>query len=274
MSVTLSRSIGPDFSRHTRRPIIFFLLLFLTIPALLFTVVNADAAGVTLGWNACTASNVAGYKVYYGTASGNYAYYVDVGNTTSYALSGLSTGATYYIAATAYDSSGNQSTDSNEVNYTVPSGSSSSGILVHLFYKSLELLDRRQYDNGEHIRHHAERVLLDGKERCILDDDQLGRQRHRKRRSECYGRCQYVRVIEDHGFHHRRHLIHLDPGGRLRLLRGADSSAIGGAGLYHHRFRRDRRLHFAVRLRLGQCGGQQELFHYTEIRLFHHQCDG
>jgi Viral BACON domain len=124
VSVTLSRSIGPDFSRHTRRPILFFLLLFLTIPALLFTVVSAEAAGVTIGWNACTASNVAGYKVYYGTASGNYAYYVDVGNTTSYALTGLSTGATYYMAATAYDSSGNQSTDSNEVSYTVPSGSS------------------------------------------------------------------------------------------------------------------------------------------------------
>jgi hypothetical protein len=64
---------------------------------------------------------VAGYKLYYGTASGNYTYNVNVGNTTSYALSGLSAGATYYFAAAAYDSAGDQSAYSNELSYTVPS---------------------------------------------------------------------------------------------------------------------------------------------------------
>ena len=125
MSETLSRNIEASFSRRIRGPIILFLLLFLAIPALLFTAVNADAQQVTLAWNACTGSNVAGYNVYYGTVSGTYAYYQNAGNTTSYTVTGLSPGATYYFAVTAYDSSGDQSADSNQVSYTVPSGSGS-----------------------------------------------------------------------------------------------------------------------------------------------------
>ena len=99
---------------------LLFLLLFLSVPMLLFTSINAHAQ-VTLSWTASTSSNVTGYTLYYGTVSGNYTYNVNVGNTTSYTLSGLSTGATYYFAATAYDSAADQSAYSNQVSYTVPS---------------------------------------------------------------------------------------------------------------------------------------------------------
>jgi hypothetical protein len=110
----------PGFTRLFKGPILLFLLLFLSVPALLFTSTNAHAQ-VTLGWTASTGSNVTGYEIYYGTVSGNYTYNVNAGNTTSYALSGLSAGATYYFAATAYDSAGDQSAYSNQVSYTVPS---------------------------------------------------------------------------------------------------------------------------------------------------------
>jgi hypothetical protein len=84
------------------------------------TVINTDVSQVTISWNANTETDLAGYKVYYGNSSGNYNYVVDVGNQTSYILSNLVSGETYYIAVTAYDTSGNESTYANEVIYNVP----------------------------------------------------------------------------------------------------------------------------------------------------------
>ena len=86
---------------------------------LLFTGGSAFAQ-VTLSWNASTSPAVTGYKLFYGTASGNYAYNVNVGKVTTYAVSGLTAGTTYYFAALAYDSAGDQSGYSNQVSYTVP----------------------------------------------------------------------------------------------------------------------------------------------------------
>ena len=77
----------------------------------------ASAAPVTLTWDPVSASDLAGYKLYYGYASGQYSFNQNVGNTTTAPLSGLDQNQIYYIAATAYDTSGNESTFSNEVTY-------------------------------------------------------------------------------------------------------------------------------------------------------------
>ena len=117
---------------------------------------------------------------------------------------------------------------------------------------------------------------LDGNERCALDDDHCGQQRHRKRRCELFGRCHYDYIIEDREFHHRRRLIQPNPGGRLwadyywygyRHVAGADH-------LRYHCFLRGRRLHFASRHRLGQFGIQPDLFHRAGVRLLYQQRDG
>ncbi|MFQ5965361.1 MAG: fibronectin type III domain-containing protein [Candidatus Scalinduaceae bacterium] len=71
-------------------------------------------------WNPNSESDLAGYKLYYGFSSRNYDSSVDVGNQTSYTLTGLVSGVTYYIAATAYDFSGNESNYSAEISYNVP----------------------------------------------------------------------------------------------------------------------------------------------------------
>ncbi len=76
---------------------------------------KAEAASVTLGWDA--AAGVSGYKLHRGTASGSYTTSVNVGNQTSYTLSDLTSGTTYYFAVTAYDSSQEESSYSNEVSY-------------------------------------------------------------------------------------------------------------------------------------------------------------
>ena len=82
---------------------------------------NALAAQATLAWDPNTESDLAGYKVHYGTASGSYTVHTDVHNVTTYTVTGLTAGQTYYFAATAYDASGNESGYSNPVSYAVPS---------------------------------------------------------------------------------------------------------------------------------------------------------
>jgi chitinase len=81
---------------------------------------NALAAQATLAWDPNTESDLAGYKVHYGTASGSYTVHTDVHNVTTYTVTGLTAGQTYYFAATAYDASGNESGYSNPVSYAVP----------------------------------------------------------------------------------------------------------------------------------------------------------
>ena len=82
---------------------------------------------VTITWDPNTESDLAGYKVYYGTSSGNYSANEDAGNQTHHTLSNLVSGQTYYISITAYNTSGNESDKSVEVIYTVPVYSDSDG---------------------------------------------------------------------------------------------------------------------------------------------------
>lgn len=82
--------------------------------------VAAQAAGVTLSWTApttntdgTTLTNLGGYKLYYGRISGIYTAFIDVGNVTTYTMTGLAAG-TWYFVATAYNTSGLESGYSNE----------------------------------------------------------------------------------------------------------------------------------------------------------------
>ncbi len=84
---------------------------------------NAHAANdgeVTLAWNPNTESNLAGYRLLYGTAPGNYPNTVDAGNATTATATGLNTGTVYYFAVVAYNSAGQTSAASSEVSHTVP----------------------------------------------------------------------------------------------------------------------------------------------------------
>ncbi|MCU0554415.1 MAG: hypothetical protein MUF17_06580 [Syntrophales bacterium] len=65
---------------------------------------------------------MAGYRLYLGTSPGYYTSSVDVAAATRATVSSLIEGVTYYMAVTAYDTSGNQSGYSDEIVYTVPGG--------------------------------------------------------------------------------------------------------------------------------------------------------
>ena len=74
----------------------------------------------TLTWDANSEQDLQGYKIYLATTSGGYGapiatLPIDV---TSYTVTGLETGTTYFFAVTAYNSSGAESPFSNEVSKT------------------------------------------------------------------------------------------------------------------------------------------------------------
>ena len=101
-----------------------------TLMSILFMFGGAAYSGqVTLAWDANTEPALAGYKVHYGTISGNYTQHVDVGKFTSCSISGLEENKTYYFAATAYDSNKVETGFSNEVLYEIaPSDTDGDGI--------------------------------------------------------------------------------------------------------------------------------------------------
>ncbi len=77
------------------------------------------AGGLLVSWDPNTESDLAGYRIYYGTEPAVYTEVVDVGNVTSYTIENLLEGETYFLVVTAYDLNGNESLPSAEVAATV-----------------------------------------------------------------------------------------------------------------------------------------------------------
>ena len=92
-----------------------FIITLVILISMLLLCQSALAAQIKLAWDANAESDLAGYKVYYGTASRTYHPGIDVGNVTTYALTGLIKGQKYYIAVTTYNRSHRESPFSNEV---------------------------------------------------------------------------------------------------------------------------------------------------------------
>jgi hypothetical protein len=98
---------------------------FSPVVAILFSLATAlcmmpvcspvQAAQVTLAWDANTDPAVTGYKLYYGYASRTYGTPVNVGNVTQFTLSEIEEGKISYYAVTAYDTNGNESAYSTEL---------------------------------------------------------------------------------------------------------------------------------------------------------------
>jgi hypothetical protein len=77
------------------------------------------ASSVTLAWNASSDTNVLGYNIHYGGASGVYTNTIYAGNATNLTITGLVRGTTYYFAAATYNIVGFESSLSDEVSYQV-----------------------------------------------------------------------------------------------------------------------------------------------------------
>jgi hypothetical protein len=92
--------------------LILVLLLLLAFPAF----VKANTVG--LAWDPNTESGVGGYLVFYGTQSGNYSGYVDVGLATNALMNTGSSTTSYYFAVAAYSTAGIRSALSAEVEWS------------------------------------------------------------------------------------------------------------------------------------------------------------
>ena len=95
---------------------------------------HALAGTATLNWNANTETDLAGYKIYYGTSvrtsacpPGGYANSVNAGKVTSYTFNNLTDGATYYFSVTSYDTSNNESCFSAQVSKAIPAATPAPG---------------------------------------------------------------------------------------------------------------------------------------------------
>ena len=82
-----------------------------------FGATSPGTNSVKLAWNRSTSTNVTGYRVYYGVASGNYSNSIVAGNVTSNTVPGLTGGVTYFFAIAAYTASGVLSAFSNEISH-------------------------------------------------------------------------------------------------------------------------------------------------------------
>jgi hypothetical protein len=75
-----------------------------------------------LTWVANVEPDLAGYKIYVGTNSGTYSFpgspFV-TGKVTSYTISSLPKGKTYYVAISAYNRTGDESELSTEVSKSI-----------------------------------------------------------------------------------------------------------------------------------------------------------
>ncbi|HEY2548356.1 MAG TPA: hypothetical protein VGI46_19950, partial [Candidatus Acidoferrum sp.] len=95
--------------------------LILTVqpkPATNLTVGPGGPSAAILQWTASSSGDVAGYKVYRGTSSGNYTTAINAGNVTFYTDTPGS--GSYYYVVTAYSAPGVESPFSNEVHIVVP----------------------------------------------------------------------------------------------------------------------------------------------------------
>lgn len=82
----------------------------------------SSTSSATLSWSPNSDSDLAGYKIYFGTASENYTAPGSptvIGKVTSYTVTGLQRNTTYFFALSAYDSAGNESALSAEVSKSI-----------------------------------------------------------------------------------------------------------------------------------------------------------
>ncbi|MFZ2446266.1 MAG: fibronectin type III domain-containing protein [Syntrophobacteraceae bacterium] len=92
-------------------------MLFLTLFLILCITGISEAASVKLAWDPSADPKVIGYKVYYGTETGNYSQTLDVkGRSEARAVvDNLDEGRAYYFSVTASYADGTESGHSNEV---------------------------------------------------------------------------------------------------------------------------------------------------------------
>lgn len=119
-SITLNTAANPLDPRTYRLDVCGFVSSGSRAGSATCTFEVTPVAQATLEWDPNSESDLAGYKMYVGTASGVHGAPIDVGLVTTYTVTNLQSGSTYYFAVTAYNTAGLESGKSNEVSWTAP----------------------------------------------------------------------------------------------------------------------------------------------------------
>jgi len=109
--VAMRRFLSSIFQKYLRLQTPSVSLIFL------LTLVNST---VIVQWLPNSEADLAGYKLYYGTASRSYPNIINVGLMTTHTVNDLQPGYEYFFAVTAYDTAGNESDFSEEVSIYIP----------------------------------------------------------------------------------------------------------------------------------------------------------
>jgi len=135
-----------------------FYLAILGFFSFTFLPAVTHAAQANFSWLPNTETNLTGYEIHYGTISQNYTTVIDVGlpepvdGRVHATVDDLAEGNTYYFAAMAYDSNGNESDYSQEISYTVTSSEPSlppvANDLVVNIREDTTVTDQLNVDNG------------------------------------------------------------------------------------------------------------------------------
>ncbi len=158
MNMKSGRS-SKDFNKY------FFYMLLLVFSAL-SAARNVSGASVTLTWDRNQEPDIAGYKVYWGTASRTYSDSATINDTANnpptrtYTIDGLDIGTTYYIAIKAFDLAGQESIYSDEASIDIPGGGDDGDGEVSWddWYETQEVLEIGEV----HVNHKWQTVQLSG----------------------------------------------------------------------------------------------------------------
>ncbi len=102
------------------RALLTFFVTILVVPSTISLVMAAGTA--TISWDKSQEPDIKGYKIFYGTESGNLTDYMEVDSPdkTSYTFDDLQEGKTYYFYVVAVDFGGQESEPSDEVSKSIP----------------------------------------------------------------------------------------------------------------------------------------------------------
>jgi hypothetical protein len=108
--------MGRQYANREARKAPYFLRIAAVALLAWLIPLGSSAGEVGLSWDPpAIATDVAGYKVYHGSASGSYSAAEDAGNQLAFRVKNLPGILTYYFAVTAYNAAGYESVFSNEV---------------------------------------------------------------------------------------------------------------------------------------------------------------
>ncbi len=108
-------------SIRTQKFAVSALRLLLILVSLAQISAASDPSGiVNLVWDPNPETNIAGYLVHYGTASGDYSQTLEVSSSPGATLAALQIGITYYCVVQAFNTSGLHGLYSSEISFSIP----------------------------------------------------------------------------------------------------------------------------------------------------------